>query len=601
MMNDTPARRFGGKPEDFVGKTLWDLFPKEDADLRYRLIQNTLETGEASTIEIKIPFKHGSQWLLMNSLPLENFGGNQNVVLSVSTNIGDLKKAQLALRKSEERFRILTEESPYGVAIIKDKKYIYVNPMFEQICGYTLNDFKTAAEWRNLVYPDPQMKQKVITAWIEDKKQTETREIRPRTFPIVHKDGSRKMVLFRPIALDTGEDFITYQDVTDSVNAEQALKESEEKFRTVATMMQEGVVLSDIDMLPLWVNKKMCEMSGYTEEELIGVNVQKFFDEENLLKIVKMQERVYKGEAVTYEITGTPRNKQPIDILVSSTPIIENDNIDYAVSIFTDITRLKDHERLLEVKVIERTRELTIAKEKAEEANRVKSEFLANISHELRTPMHAILGYSKFGFEKFDRKNTDRLIRYFRNINSSGNRLLNLLDNLLDLSKLQANKMDYVKEYWNVKSMFNDMKSEFDMLAKEKHLTLAIQEIGDVSVSFDIDRIKQVISNLFLNAIKYSNEGSVIEVSFEENSDILLVTVEDRGVPIPLKELHSIFDPFVQSTITKSGAGGTGLGLPICKKIIEDHGGNIWAEENSAGATLKFTLPKTKSPTNHPL
>ena len=116
--------------------------------------------------------------------------------------------------------------------------------------------------------------------------------------------------------------------------------------------------------------------------------------------------------------------------------------------------------------------------------------------------------------------------------------------------------------------------------------------IEKVNLLFDIDRFKQVVSNLFSNAIRYSDPNSVIKVFFEETSDKFFVTVQDEGVFIPTDELESIFDPFIQSSTTKTGAGGTGLGLPISKKIIEDHGGKIWAEDNPEGATIKFFLPK---------
>ncbi len=253
---------------------------------------------------------------------------------------------------------------------------------------------------------------------------------------------------------------------------------------------------------------------------------------------------------------------------------------------------LEEYQEHLEDKIEIRTQELTIAKEKAELANRLKSEVLANISHELRTPMHSILSYSKFGYEKFDRRDDNRLIKYFKNIYKSGNRLLKLIDNLLDLSQLQAGKMKYLKDNWSIKSVLNDMKSEFSILGEEKNLSWQIEDIEETTISFDIDKIKQVIANLFSNSIRYSTENSVIEVSFEDTSDNRTVIIKNEGVPIPTDELESIFQPFIQSSKTKTGAGGTGLGLPICRKIIEDHGGRIWAEDNPNGATFKFQLPK---------
>ena len=136
------------------------------------------------------------------------------------------------------------------------------------------------------------------------------------------------------------------------------------------------------------------------------------------------------------------------------------------------------------------------------------------------------------------------------------------------------------------------MKAEFAILADEKKLSWKIQEIGKVNILFDVDRIKQVISNLYSNAIKYSDENSVIEVAFEDHSDKIIIAVKNQGFSIPTNELESVFDPFIQSSATKTGAGGTGLGLAICGQIIKDHGGKIWTEANPNGATFKFYLPK---------
>ncbi len=499
-------------------------------------------------------------------------------------------KAEQELIESEEKFRTVVENADDTIVVIQDQKLVYTNPKFTKLSGYSEEELKTI-EFTDLIHPEDY--KMVIERYLD---RMSGKEVIDRySYRLIDKYGNIRWADVKPTATTwEGKEsmVVIATDITEQKLTEQSLKESEEKFRMVATMMQEGVVLSGKEMTPIWVNQKMCEMSGLTEEELTDNQIVKFFGDDNLLKILENKEKILKGESVTYEITGKPEIGEPIDLLVSGSPVMENGNFVYSIAVFTDITHLKQNERILEHKVVERTKELMIARDKAETANKLKSEFLANISHELRTPMHSILSFSQFGFERFDRRDDEKLIKFFKNINISGNRLLKLIDSLLDLSKLQADKMKYLKDNWSITSVFNDMISEFSILGEEKNLSWQIQEVEETTISFDIDKIKQVIANLFSNSIRYSNKNSVIEVSFEDTLDSRTVIVKNEGVPIPTDELESIFDPFIQSSKTKTGAGGTGLGLPICRKIIEDHGGKIWAEDNQNGATFKFQLSK---------
>jgi len=194
-----------------------------------------------------------------------------------------------------------------------------------------------------------------------------------------------------------------------------------------------------------------------------------------------------------------------------------------------------------------------------------------------------------------DIKSKKRLKQYFTNINISGKRLLTLLNDLLDLSRMPAEKMDFYFQHSSLELAFYDIKREMIPLLQEKNLTLTMEDKQLGMLYFDILKIKQVISNLFSNAIKFSDDDTKIMVNFKDEQDKLVISIRNQGVQIPTDELQSIFDPFIQSSLTKTGAEGTGLGLPICKKIIYYHGGKIWAEENSQGVTFKFYLPKDLS------
>ncbi|MGD8571411.1 MAG: hybrid sensor histidine kinase/response regulator [Gammaproteobacteria bacterium] len=243
------------------------------------------------------------------------------------------------------------------------------------------------------------------------------------------------------------------------------------------------------------------------------------------------------------------------------------------------------------------------AKQAADKANRSKTEFLANMSHELRTPMHAILSFASMGGEKVGQAPEEKLQRYFSRIEESGKRLLVMLNDLLDLSKLEAGKMNFIVAEGDLSSIVDKVVGEFQALLNEYQLRLLIEPSAvSTNACFDADRMFQVVSNLISNAVKFSSHNGVITVTFNDDTlvqpdgreiEALRLSVSDQGIGIPQDELESVFDKFVQSSETNTGAGGTGLGLAICKQIIEQHGGRIYAENNDdVGTSFHLIVPR---------
>lgn len=246
----------------------------------------------------------------------------------------------------------------------------------------------------------------------------------------------------------------------------------------------------------------------------------------------------------------------------------------------------------LEHRVQRRTAELLKAKDAAEEAARAKSEFLANISHELRTPMHAVLSFASFGITKGPGAGPEKTLDYFTKIHTAGGRLLGLLNDLLDLAKLEAGRMtmDFAPADANV--LLANTVDEFRSLTSDRNIEITLDTTIDRPFMMDSGRIMQVVRNIMGNAVKFSPPGGVIRVTASMSDRGLLVTVEDQGVGVPDDELELIFGKFMQSRKTKTGAGGTGLGLAICQEIVGAHGGRIWAEPGRAkGALFCIEIP----------
>ena len=263
----------------------------------------------------------------------------------------------------------------------------------------------------------------------------------------------------------------------------------------------------------------------------------------------------------------------------------------------------------LEDKVKERTNELEKARDEAEFANRAKSDFFNKISHELRTPMHHIISFSRFGMNKTGHIPDKEIIDFFQTIFNSGAGLLKLLNDLLDLSKMESGKMEFELKKASLKEIFNRIRYESEEITKEESISIELIE-PDISTDLICDayKIGQVIRNLITNAIKFSTAGSKItarmdttQLSVDNNQQTpkivpaICLTIKDEGIGIPEDELEIVFDSFFQSSKTDAVYGGTGLGLAICREIVNGHYGKIWAENNpEGGAVFNFALPYTQ-------
>ncbi|MBI4724033.1 MAG: hypothetical protein HY765_03270 [Rhodomicrobium sp.] len=242
--------------------------------------------------------------------------------------------------------------------------------------------------------------------------------------------------------------------------------------------------------------------------------------------------------------------------------------------------------------------ELASAKELADQANQAKTSLLMNMSHEFRTPMHAILNYTGMGLKKLDNPEVEKIRKYFTNIQISGVRLLGMLNALLDLAKLESGKSELRLSRGDIVNIVHQSQTELESLFDDKQLQLNLECLTeDTAANFDQQRMMQVFINLFSNAVKFSPPGRAINVTvasakLQGEREALYCTVADEGTGIPESDLETIFDKFAQSSKAACGSG-SGLGLAICREIIHLHQGKIWASNSDrGGAVIHLLLPK---------
>ena len=248
----------------------------------------------------------------------------------------------------------------------------------------------------------------------------------------------------------------------------------------------------------------------------------------------------------------------------------------------------------LEQKVAERTKELAIANKQLQEISQAKSEFLASMSHELRTPLNSVIGFSEILHEKTFGGLNEKQTRYVSNIHTSGKHLLGLINDILDLSKVEAGKIELKYDKFPLAEMLSECQTLVNTMASKKGISLGFKvEDGLSTISADPTRFKQIMYNLLSNAIKFTPDGGVVNVDAKLVNGFAQVSVKDTGIGIAKGYQAKVFEDFYQvdSSYSKQYKG-TGLGLPLTKKLVGLHGGKIWVESKPGkGSTFSFSIP----------
>jgi len=251
----------------------------------------------------------------------------------------------------------------------------------------------------------------------------------------------------------------------------------------------------------------------------------------------------------------------------------------------------------LHLEALRLTEELQKRAEELKELDRLKSGFLANMSHELRTPLNSILGFTDVMLEGLDGELTEHMNTDLRLVQKNGQHLLHLINDVLDMAKIESGRMNLHPERFNIYSVLEEVCSITSALASEKNLSLFIEEDAErnIEIYADDTRIRQVMINLVNNAIKFTVRGKIAISLKSLDSTRILIAVKDTGTGIPPDQLEMIFQEFTQvDTSTTRKVGGTGLGLPISRRLVEMHGGRLWAEStgiDGEGSTFFVELP----------
>ncbi len=460
------------------------------------------------------------------------------------------------------------------------KEYVYMSPSCERISGYSVDEFMKDPELMNhIIHPDD--RNLVSLSIDEELKANHPQGI---DFRIITKDGKERWIshVCQPIPDDTTRSLGIRASNRDITKRKQAEKEIQDLLETTT----EGFIQVDNDIKIQRVNPSMCQILGRKEEDTINHDFLEFVADESVEMVQHQLRQREKGETGSYEIAFTRPNGSKIFCLINATPIYDVRNKKSgSVGLLTDLTERKQLEF-----------DLRNAKIQAEAASLAKTQFLSNMSHEIRSPLNSIVGFSQI-LSKQARQLIlpDDFLHYLANIKTSGRNLSELINNILDLSKIEAGKMFLSLEDINLKLLIQGIFHINKAQALEKDIDFKYEFDPQLPEFVFSDRtfVHQILMNLVSNAIKFTPERKAVVLRAKRERNSILLEVEDEGIGIPKKLYNQIFGAFEQIDVSMTRQyGGTGLGLAIVRKMTELLKGEIKLEsEEERGSRFSITIP----------
>jgi PAS domain S-box-containing protein len=556
---------------------------------------------------------------------------DQNAIIGyllIGTDNTARKQAEEALLKAGALQSAIFNSANFSRIATDAKGVIQIfNVGAERMLGYT------AAEVMNKITPadisDPQeviARAKALSAELETpikpgfealvfKASRGIEDIYELTY--IRKDGSRFPAVVSVTALRDDQDAIigylligTDNTARKQIEAEQMqlsqrLRDHQFYTRSLFESNIDAIMTTDPSCIITDVNRQMELLTGCTRDELIGAPFKNYFTDPDRAE-TSIKQVLSEKKVTNYELTARARDGKETVVSFNATTFYDRDRkLQGVFAAARDVTERKRLDQVLQEKNVE----LESARSVAEKTNLTKSDFLANMSHELRTPLNSVIGFSEVLQDQMFGPINEKQQEYVNNILTSGRHLLSLINDILDLSKVESGKMELELSTFLLRE---SLDASMIMLREKAlkggiklHLDLATE--ADVRIVADQRKLKQILFNLLTNAVKFTPVEGTVDVSAVRDGDFIEITVADSGIGIKDENIPKLFHPFTQleSAYTK-GYEGTGLGLALTRQLVELHGGRIWMEsEFGTGSRFSFTIPlaqeaKKVPPANRP-
>ena len=586
-VNPFLIKMLGYSKEQFVEKVIWEIGFFKD-----------IAANQDKFFELQ-----QKKYVRYEDLPLETADGHlinvefvSNVYLVdkkkvIQCNIRDITKRKRAgelLMASEIRYRRLFESAKDGILILDAEtgKIMDVNPYLIRLLNYSKEQFIEKEIWEIGFFKDVAANQDKFIE-LQQKKY-----VRYEDLPLETADGRKINVEFvSNVYLVDHHKVIqcNIRDITARKRAEAELHENAVQYRNLANSGMALIRTSNTDKLSTYFNKPWLNYTGRTQDQEIGNGWMDGIYIDDYGKFLKTYITSFDNREafnIEYRLRHVSGEYRWIKDLGTPNYNSGGEFVGYIVHCF-DITQNKLTEK-----------ELTEARDKAEESNRLKSAFLANMSHEIRTPMNGILGFTELLKEA--KLTGEKQQKYISIIEKSGTRMLNIINDIITISKIESGQMEIFLSETNVNEQIEYIYTFFKPMAEQKGIQIFFKNslpANEVNINTDREKVYAILTNLVKNAIKFTQEGS-IEIGYEKKGNYLEFFVKDTGMGIRQEHKELVFERFRQSneSLTRDFEGA-GLGLSISKAHVEMLGGKIWVEsEEGKGSKFYFTIPYNSEP-----
>ena len=573
------------RPENFLNKKVGHVLPEDVGTLLEDSISRSFEKSKSIYLEYSLLLATGEHYFESRIIPI-----NANEALIFINDITSRKKEEFELiaaekraQENEARFKALHNASFGGIGIHNKGVILECNQGLSEMTGYSLDEL-IGMDGINL---------------IAEKSRNQVREHIKDGYERPYEEfGLRKNGEEFPLRLEArnipynGETVRTveFRDISDQkrveqeiVNAKEFAQRNENFYNAILSNMGDPLFVKDHDSKLVLVNDAFCELVNTSREEIIGKTLADHVSIEEQKSFLKIDKQVLAdGKESINEESITIKDHETKTISTRKTRFVDHDGTKYLIGIIRDISNRKKEEI-----------ELLAAKEKAEQADQLKSAFLANMSHEIRTPMNGILGFAEL--LKEPNLTGEKQQEYLNIIEESGKRMLNIINDIISISKIEAGLMEVHNQYSNINEQVDYIYNFFLPEVVKKGLNLSHHSslpLDEANVTTDREKLFAILTNLVKNAIKHTEIGS-INFGYIIKDNEIIFHVKDSGIGIPDNRKEAIFKRFIQADITnKMALQGAGLGLSISKAYVEMLGGKLWLEsQEGRGSTFYFTLP----------
>jgi PAS domain S-box-containing protein len=607
-VNDQMCQMLGYTREEFIGHPTTDFHDEESRKLQEEMFAKRRKgLKDPTPYEITWVAKDGRKVnTILTPTPGFSPGGEFTGSFALFTDITERKRMEEALRESEERFKRLADNTPFGITIMApNRTFEYLNPIFTKMFGYTKDEVPDKNTWFVKAYPDEEYRKKVSSIWKQDiTEDVRLGEENPRVFTVRCKNGQDKIIDFRNVDTEDGKQYLVYDDITDRINAEEALRESEERFRTLVETTKVGVSAIDEKGVITYANERFGEIWEYSVDEIIGRHVFDFLDEENL-KILKEQlSKRKKGSSESYEITWTKKDGSKAPTILSPTPIFDKDGrYRGSYGFITDITERKQMEERLQRYAAE-----------LEQSNEEVKNFAYIVSHDLRVPLVNLKGYSAELHSALEviGSNFDAALPHLNDekrsavaialhedapealefITNSVSRMDSFINSVLILSRLGRRELK--PEPIDMNALVQTSLENLSHQIHERGTRVTVESLPQVVA--DRTAMEQIIGNILGNAVKYLDpeRPGRIEVTAETNNGEQIFRIRDNGRGIAEEDMHKVFAPFRRAG--KQDTPGEGMGLAYVQTLVRRQDGRIWCESAlGKGSTFTFTITQHRA------